>query len=207
MKFLALLLVAATAVVAQSVPTMSSFSTAGCSGLATWSGAPESGICQPTPGAQSLNINACTTCHCGSFTAYTDTNCSAVLTTIPDTAGCFTSYYEPNDDECLHEQVFNMPMHIRHGILGIVPFLAKLRSLLIVVTFLCNSRDQNFQQSRQNSAAAIQKLAYIRDTHTVPACREATVTVTEGPSCRRCRGGSQSRWALSPKKYRDNFEK
>ncbi|KAJ7848914.1 hypothetical protein B0H13DRAFT_2650221 [Mycena leptocephala] len=91
MKFLAILLAAATAVVTQSVPTLSSFSTAGCSGtpLATWHGFPQTGICQLTPGAHSLNSDGCTGCGCD-ITLYTDTNCSAVLTTVPDTAGCFT---------------------------------------------------------------------------------------------------------------------
>jgi hypothetical protein len=67
MKFLAVLLSAATAALATQVtPTVSSYNRSGCSStpLATWSGTPEDTLCRATPGAVSLNITVGTETNC-----------------------------------------------------------------------------------------------------------------------------------------------
>ncbi|KAJ7152383.1 hypothetical protein C8R46DRAFT_1228617 [Mycena filopes] len=80
-----------------TVPTISSFSTADCSGapLATWSGVPEDAFCQATPGATSLNITPGAADNNCRLSVYTTPNCDGttggVIADPPDVAGCFTS--------------------------------------------------------------------------------------------------------------------
>ncbi|KAJ7256819.1 hypothetical protein B0H12DRAFT_1111818 [Mycena haematopus] len=76
MKFFAVLLAAASLAFAQQVPTVSSYSEDGCAGtpLATWSGVPENGFCQATPGAISLQITPGTETNC-QIDLYTTSNC------------------------------------------------------------------------------------------------------------------------------------
>ncbi|KAJ7159623.1 hypothetical protein C8R46DRAFT_1038911 [Mycena filopes] len=104
MQFLASLLLAAMAAstALATVPTISSFSAAGCSGapLATWSGVPEDAYCQATPGANSLNITPGASDNNCRLSVYTTPACSlancdgttgGVIADPPDVAGCFTS--------------------------------------------------------------------------------------------------------------------
>ncbi|KAF7342474.1 hypothetical protein MVEN_01836900 [Mycena venus] len=96
MKFLTVLLSAATAALATQVtPTVSSYSTSGCSGtpLATWSGVPENSFCQATPGAVSLNITLGTETNC-EIDVFAISNCDGIhgnFTIIPVVNGCYTS--------------------------------------------------------------------------------------------------------------------
>jgi hypothetical protein len=66
MQFIAVLLAATSVVLAQTVPTLSSFSAAGCSckPLATWSGVPEDAFCKATPGAIALSVTPDRTGRC-----------------------------------------------------------------------------------------------------------------------------------------------
>ncbi|KAJ7159626.1 hypothetical protein C8R46DRAFT_1224206 [Mycena filopes] len=99
MQLLASLFLAAmtTTTALATVPTISSFSAAGCSGtpLATWSGAPEDAFCQATPGATSLNITPGGADNNCRLSVYTTPNCDGttggVIADPPDVAGCFTS--------------------------------------------------------------------------------------------------------------------
>lgn len=62
MQVITVLLAAASITLAQTVPvpTLSSYSAAGCSGtpLATWSGVSQMAFCQATPGAIALSVAA-----------------------------------------------------------------------------------------------------------------------------------------------------
>ncbi|KAJ7866643.1 hypothetical protein B0H13DRAFT_2066337 [Mycena leptocephala] len=93
MQFIAVLLAAASVALATTVPTVSSFSTAGCSGtpLATWSGVPENAFCQATPGAVALSVTPGTgRCQIDLFTT---SNCDGTdggfISTVPVTNSCF----------------------------------------------------------------------------------------------------------------------
>ncbi|KAJ7169010.1 hypothetical protein C8R46DRAFT_1093061 [Mycena filopes] len=101
MQLLTLTTLLATASAAlATVPTVSSFATAGCSGtpLATWSGVPENAFCQATPGAVALNITPGASDKNCQIDLYTTSNCDGssggFITAVPDTAGCFTASEE-----------------------------------------------------------------------------------------------------------------
>ncbi|KAJ7367375.1 hypothetical protein DFH08DRAFT_949332 [Mycena albidolilacea] len=100
MQFIAVLLAAASLAFAQStVPTVSSYSEAGCAGtaLATWSGVPENAFCQATPGAISLSVIPGTNAKC-QIDLYSTSNCNvsngANLGEVPLTNSCFTASKE-----------------------------------------------------------------------------------------------------------------
>ncbi|KAJ7144608.1 hypothetical protein C8R44DRAFT_916690 [Mycena epipterygia] len=98
MQFIAVLLTAASVALAQSVPTVSSFSAAGCSGtpLATWSGVSGNAFCQATPGAIALSVAAGTSnCEIDLFTTSNcDGSTGGFITTVPDTNSCFNASEE-----------------------------------------------------------------------------------------------------------------
>ncbi|KAJ7629750.1 hypothetical protein DFH06DRAFT_1338175 [Mycena polygramma] len=87
MKFLAIILAAASVAVAQVPSTFSSFSEANCTGtaLATYHGVTEDAGCYSTGDIQSLNITRRTA----------DSNCDVpaggLSERVPVTTGCFTS--------------------------------------------------------------------------------------------------------------------
>ncbi|KAJ7082437.1 hypothetical protein B0H15DRAFT_1024553, partial [Mycena belliarum] len=97
MKFIAVLLAAASAALAtKTLPVVSSYSAAGCSGtpLATWTGVPENAFCQATPGAVALNVVG-GTAKC-EIDLYTSSNCDGTngkfITTVPSNAdSCFNT--------------------------------------------------------------------------------------------------------------------
>ncbi|KAJ7099720.1 hypothetical protein C8R44DRAFT_888410 [Mycena epipterygia] len=99
MQFIAVLLAAASVALAQTVPTVSSYSAAGCSGtpLATWSGVPENAFCQATPGAIALSVTPGTETNC-QIDLYTTSNCDGTtggfISTVPVTNSCFTASEE-----------------------------------------------------------------------------------------------------------------
>ncbi|KAJ7099721.1 hypothetical protein C8R44DRAFT_888411 [Mycena epipterygia] len=102
---------AASIALAQTVPTVSSFSaasyfspaglhgTGGCFGrpLATWSGVPEDAFCQATPGALGLSVTPGTETNC-QIDLYTTSNCDGTtggfISTVPITKACFTASQE-----------------------------------------------------------------------------------------------------------------
>ncbi|KAJ7309237.1 hypothetical protein DFH08DRAFT_899833, partial [Mycena albidolilacea] len=95
MKFLAVLLSAATTALATQVtPTVSSYNRSGCSTtpLATWSGTPEDTLCRATPSAVSLNITVGTETNCH-MSVFSTSNCDGIhgnFTVIPVVNGCYT---------------------------------------------------------------------------------------------------------------------
>ncbi|KAJ6508325.1 hypothetical protein C8R45DRAFT_967054 [Mycena sanguinolenta] len=95
MQFLTVLLAAASLAVAQVVPNVTSYSEDGCAGtpLATWSGVPENGFCQATPGAVALSIVVGTEKNCG-IDLFSTTNCNGIapnnFTAIPVVDGCYS---------------------------------------------------------------------------------------------------------------------
>ncbi|KAJ7256820.1 hypothetical protein B0H12DRAFT_1111819 [Mycena haematopus] len=99
MKFIAVLLAAATLAFAQQVPTVSSYSEDGCAGtpLATWSGKPENAFCEATPGAISLQVTPGTETNC-EIDLYTTSNCDGTtggyIGSVPVTNSCYTSSEE-----------------------------------------------------------------------------------------------------------------
>ncbi|KAJ7099719.1 hypothetical protein C8R44DRAFT_888409 [Mycena epipterygia] len=111
MQFIAVLLAAASVALAQTVPTVSSYSpagyytpagtyhAAGCSGtpLATWSGVPENAFCQATPGAIALSVTPGTETNC-QIDLYTTSNCDGTtggfISTVPVTKSCFIASEE-----------------------------------------------------------------------------------------------------------------
>ncbi|KAJ7302408.1 hypothetical protein DFH08DRAFT_977829 [Mycena albidolilacea] len=96
MKFLIVLLSATAAALATQVtPTVSSYSTSGCSGtpLATWSGVANLAVCQATPGAVSLDITVGTETNC-EIDVFATSTCDGIngnFTIISVVNGCYTS--------------------------------------------------------------------------------------------------------------------
>ncbi|KAF8214987.1 hypothetical protein K438DRAFT_1749091 [Mycena galopus ATCC 62051] len=99
MQLIAVLLTITSAALAQTVPTVSSYSAADCSGtlLATWSGVPENAFCEATPGAIALSVVPGTETNC-EIDLYTTSNCDGstggFITTVPVTDSCFTASEE-----------------------------------------------------------------------------------------------------------------
>ncbi|KAJ7472344.1 hypothetical protein B0H11DRAFT_2237011 [Mycena galericulata] len=99
MQFIAVLLAAASVALAQTVPTVSSYSAAGCSGtpLATWSGVPENAYCQATPGAIALSVTPGTSPRC-EIDLYTTSDCDGTtggyISSVPVTNSCFNATEE-----------------------------------------------------------------------------------------------------------------
>ncbi|KAF7348250.1 hypothetical protein MSAN_01778600 [Mycena sanguinolenta] len=95
MKFLIILLAAASVAVAQVVPNVTSYAENDCAGtpLATWSGEPENGYCQATPGAVSLSIVVGTEKNC-EIDLFSTSNCNGIapnnFTSIPVTDSCYS---------------------------------------------------------------------------------------------------------------------
>ncbi|KAJ7673691.1 hypothetical protein DFH06DRAFT_1318827 [Mycena polygramma] len=96
MQFLAVLLAAASVAFAQkTLPVVSSFTEANCTGTAsaTFTGVPENAFCQATPGANSLDITPGNSkCQIDIFTT---SNCNGVdggvIATVPLTDSCYTA--------------------------------------------------------------------------------------------------------------------
>ncbi|KAJ6525786.1 hypothetical protein DFH09DRAFT_1286055 [Mycena vulgaris] len=99
MQFIAVLLVAASVALAQTVPTVSSYRAADCCGtpLDTWSGVPEDAFCKATPGALALNVTTGTSARC-QIDLYTTSNCDGTtggfISAVPLNNSCFTASEE-----------------------------------------------------------------------------------------------------------------
>ncbi|KAJ6493909.1 hypothetical protein C8R47DRAFT_1213590 [Mycena vitilis] len=99
MQFLTLLLAAASAAFAQTLPSVSTFGEVSCAGtaLATFTGVAENAFCQATPGALSLAVTAGTAPNC-EIDLYTTSDCNGVdggfISTVPVVDSCFTATEE-----------------------------------------------------------------------------------------------------------------
>ncbi|KAJ6493905.1 hypothetical protein C8R47DRAFT_1213588 [Mycena vitilis] len=99
MQFLALILAAASAAFAQTLPSVSTFGDASCAGtaLATFTGVAENAFCQATPGAISLDVTAGTAPNCG-IDIFSNSDCSGadggVISSVPVVDSCFTATEE-----------------------------------------------------------------------------------------------------------------